>query len=60
MEKQKTFNVSVIETLQKEVEVSASSKEEALAKVEKMYRNEEVILCPDDFVETKFDVYEVL
>lgn len=39
------FNIEITETLQKTIEVEADNKEDAMHKVMKMYKNEEVILC---------------
>lgn len=48
------YKVEIIETLQKTVEVEADNKEDALHKVMKMYKNEEVILDYNDFVDLDF------
>ena len=48
------YKVEITETLQKTVEVEANNKEEALDKVMKMYKNEEVILDYNDFVDLDF------
>ena len=50
----KKFKVEITETLQKIVEVEANNKEEAVHKVMKMYKNEEVILDYDNFVDVSF------
>lgn len=43
------YNVEIVETLRKVVEVSANSEEEAIRKVEEMYFNEDIVLGADDF-----------
>ena len=43
------YNVEIIETLRKVVEVSANSEEEAIEKVQNMYFAEEIVLDSDDF-----------
>ncbi len=48
------YKVEITETLQKTVEVEEDNKEEALHKVMKMYKNEEVILDYNDFVDLDF------
>lgn len=48
------YKVEITETLQKIVEVEVDSKEDALHKVMKMYKNEEVILNDNDFVDLDF------
>ena len=54
--KMKKFKVEITETLQKTVEVEADNKEEAVHKVMKMYKNEEVILNDNDFIDVDFRV----
>lgn len=48
------YKVEITETLQKTVEVEANNKEEALNKVMKIYKNSEVILNDNDFVDVDF------
>ena len=49
-----TFRIEITETLQRVVEVNASSEKEAINKVMDMYKNEEVVLDSNDFIETDF------
>ena len=48
------FNIEITETLQKIIEIEADNEEDALHKVMKMYKNEEVILDYDNFVDVIF------
>lgn len=48
------YKVEITESLQKTIEVEADNKEDALYKVMKMYKNEEVILDDNDFVDLDF------
>lgn len=48
------YIVEITETLQKTVEVEADDKEDAMHKVIKMYKNSEVILDDNDFVDLDF------
>jgi len=48
------YQVKIIETLSRIVEVDAQSNDEALDKVEKMYKKSQIVL--DD---TDFDGYEI-
>ena len=48
------FNIEITETLQKTVEVEADNKEDAMHKVMKMYKNSDVILDENDFVDLNF------
>jgi hypothetical protein len=49
-----TFKIEVKETLSRIIEIEASSKDEALLKIEELYRKQEIVLDADDFVETEF------
>ena len=51
----KKFQVCVKETLERVVDVKASSEQEALAKVEEMRRNEDIVLTADDF--TGYEIF---
>lgn len=53
----KKYKMEIKETLQKIIEISADSLEEAKEKVEEMYRKEEVILYPDNHIDTTIDEY---
>lgn len=48
------YKVEITETLQKIIEIEADSKTDALYKVKEMYRDEEVILDANDFVDLDF------
>ena len=52
------FQIEIAETLSNIVEVNAENEQEALSKVRDMYRNEEVILYADDFIDTKFNIFK--
>ena len=51
----KTFEI--VETLSNIANVFEDGQE-ALLKAQDMYRNEDVVLYPDDFIETKFNVFK--
>lgn len=53
-----TFQIEIVETLSNIVEVVAEDEQDALLKAQKMYRNEQVVLYPDDFIDTKFVVFQ--
>ncbi|WP_227511177.1 DpnD/PcfM family protein [Psychrobacter sp. P11G3] len=53
-----TFQVEIVETLSTIVEVVAEDEQSALLKAQEMYRNEQVVLYPDDFIDTKFIVFQ--
>lgn len=57
---EKMFDVTITETLERVVRVSAESTEAAKAKVQKMYKDEEIVLGSEDWTgETDFDVFPV-
>lgn len=53
-----TYQIEIIETLSNIVAVVAEDEQDALLKAQEMYRNEEVILYPDDFIDTKFNTFK--
>ena len=54
---ERVFQIEIVETLSNIVEVSAENEQDALLKAQAMYRNEEVVLYPDDFIDTKFNIF---
>ena len=54
----RVFQIEIVETLNNIVEVNAENEQDALLKVRDMYRNEEVILYSDDFIDTKFNIFK--
>ena len=54
----RVFQIEVVETLSSIVEVKAENEQDALLKAQEMYRNEEVVLYPDDFIDTKFNIFK--
>ena len=53
--KMNKYKVEITETLQKIIEVEADNKEDAMHKVMKMYKNSEVILDENDFIDLDFN-----
>ena len=53
---ERIFQIEIIETLSNIVEVLAENEQEALLKAQDMSRKEEVILYPDDCIDTKFNI----
>ena len=54
----RVFQIEVVETLSSIVEVNAENEQEALLKAQEIYRNEDVVLYPDDFIDTKFNIFK--
>lgn len=50
----KKFNIEITETLQRQIEVEADSYDEALKIVKGKYRNSEIVLDSNDFIDTDF------
>ena len=55
---EKIFQIEIIETLSNIVEVLAENEQEALLKVWDIYRNENIVLYPDDLIDTKFNIFK--
>ena len=53
----RVFQIEIVETLSNIVEIRAKNEQEALLKAQDMYRNEDVVLYPDDFIDTKFNIF---
>lgn len=49
-----TFKIEVKETLSRIIEIQADSNEEALLRIEELYKKQEIVLDADDYVETEF------
>ena len=58
MKAEKTFQIEIVEALSNLVEISAENEQEALLKAQKLYRNEEVVLYPDNLIDTKFNIFK--
>jgi len=54
--KAKRYNVEVTEVLSTIVEVMASTEEEAIKKVKKAYRQEQIVLSDEHYVQTEFEL----
>ena len=52
----KRYLVEVTETLQKQITITANSREEAEQKVRNKYKNEEIVLDESDYTDTEFTV----
>ena len=52
----KNYSIEVLEVLSRIVEVEASDEEEAIEKVEQMYRKCKIVLDDSDYKMTEFSV----
>ena len=55
---EKVFQIEIVEMLSNLVEISAENEQEALLKAQELYRNEEVVLYPDNLIDTKFNIFQ--
>lgn len=55
---ERVYQIEIVETLSNIVEVMAEGGQNALLKAQDMYRKEEVILYPDDCIDTKFNIFK--
>ena len=51
------IKVEITETLQKIIEVEAASYDEALDLIIRKYKNSEIILDADDYIDTTFEIF---
>jgi len=52
------FQIEIVETSSNIVEIVAEDKQSALLQAQEMYSSEQVILYPDDFVDTQFNIFQ--
>jgi len=52
----KKYKVEIEETLNRIVEVDAENEDEAYMKVKEMYKNCEIVLMAEDFLDVEFSV----
>ena len=55
---EKVFQIEIVEMLSNLVEISAENEQEALLKAQELYRNEDVVLYPDDLIDAKFNIFK--
>lgn len=55
---EKVFQIEIVEMLSNLVEISAENEQEALLKAQELYRNEDIVLYPDDLIDTKFNILQ--
>ena len=55
---EKVFQIEIVETLSNLVEISAENEQEALLKAQELYRNEDIVLYPDNLIDTKFNIFK--
>ena len=55
---EKVFQIEIVEMLSNLVEISAENEQEALLKAQELYRNEDIVLYPDNLIATKFNIFK--
>lgn len=50
------YNIEIIETLNRIIEIEAKDENEGLNIVQQKYRNSEIVLSADDYVDTSFNI----
>ena len=60
MNKQKQYNVTITETLQRTILVEADNEQHALDMVQDDYNNENIVLDYSDFQNVEFDAERIL
>lgn len=53
----KKFHIEIVETMSSIVEITAEDEQDALLKAQEMYKYEDIVLYPDNFIDTKFNIF---
>lgn len=53
-----TYQIEIVETMSRIVEVMAKDDSSAILQARTMYRNEDVELFYDDLIDTKFNIFD--
>ncbi|MGP5514454.1 DpnD/PcfM family protein [Psychrobacter alimentarius] len=53
-----TYQIEIVETMSRIVEVIATDDSSAILQARTMYRNEDVELFYDDLIDTKFNIFD--
>lgn len=53
---EKIFQIEIVETLSSIVRINAENEQGALLKAQELYHNEEVVLYPNNLIDTKFNI----
>ena len=52
----RVFYIEIVETLSQIVEIVAKDEQTTLLKAQELYRNEEIVLYADNFIDTEFNI----
>ena len=50
------YIIEITETLQRQIEVEAQNESEAINLIKEKYKNEEIILSEQDFIDSEIDI----
>ena len=50
------YIIEITETLQRQIEVEAQNESEAINLIKEKYKNEEIILSEEDFIDSEIDI----
>lgn len=50
------YIIEITETLQRQIEVEAQNESEAIKLIKEKYKNEEIILSEEDFIDSEIDI----
>ena len=51
-----TYKFEITETLQRMVKIEAENEKEAYEIISNMYKDEEIVLSPDDFIDSAINI----
>ena len=52
------YKIEIKETLSRIIDIEAENEEGAIRKVREQYKNEDIVLSVEDYVETEFKIYK--
>ncbi len=52
-----TYEIEIVETMSAIVEIVANDDSSAILQAQEKYRNEDIVLYPDDLIDTKFNIF---
>ena len=54
----KTYQIEIVETMSAIIEIVAKDDSSAILQARERYRNEDIVLYPDDLIDTKFNIFD--
>lgn len=53
-----TYEIEIVETMSAIIEIVAEDDSSAILQAQEKYRNEDIVLSYDDFIDTKFNIFD--